>query len=171
MILALFFLYIIALVWVIVFKCNLNDKLHIERNLSMSLWERFTLNIVPFKRVFEYIADGSVVETLALIFNVVCFAPFGALLCFLTKKKTAILSGVLFSCAVEIFQLFSGWGGLDFMDVLLNGLGTVIGVVLYHFFFHKFSDKTIYTIAIVCFALVIPLDTYAIINTILHFPV
>ena len=167
----LFFLFIIALIWVIVFKCNRNDHLWIERNLSHSLRERFTYSIIPFKEDLQQIAAGSVVELLALIFNVVCFLPFGVLLSFLISKKATILLGFAFSSAVEIFQLFSGWGGFDFMDILLNTLGAVIGVVLYEYFFSKLSDKAIGTIAYVCLALILPFNTYAIVNTILNFPI
>ena len=171
LIIALFALFIIALIWVIVFKCNMNETLHIESNLKKTIWERIQHNLIPFKLVFEKIAEGSVIELLALIFNVVCFIPFGALLCFLTKQKTAILSGFLFSFCVEIFQLFSGWGGIDFMDVVLNGFGAILGVILYNLFFCKFPPKIVNVIAIVGLALVIPMDTFAIINTILHFPI
>lgn len=77
LIILLFALYILALIWVIVFKCNRNGTLHILRNQGMSLMERLTVNAIPFKKVFNSIAEGSVVETLALIFNVICFLPFG----------------------------------------------------------------------------------------------
>lgn len=155
----------------IVFKCNRNGTLHILRNQGMSLMERLTVNAIPFKKVFNSIAEGSVVETLALIFNVICFLPFGALLCFLVKKRTSIIMGAVFSLCVELFQLFSGWGGFDMMDIVLNTSGTVLGVVLYNLLSDKLSNKTVHIIAIICIAIAIPFDTYAVVNTILHFPV
>ena len=166
-----FAFYIVALIWVIVFKCNRNETLHILQNRSETIAERLALTAIPFKHVLERIAAGSVVETLAFIFNVICFIPFGALLCFLVKKKTSIIMGAVFSFCVEIFQLFSCWGGFDIADIILNTLGTVFGVIIYNVLFSKLSNKTIHTIAIICIALAIPFDGYAIVNTILHFPV
>ena len=128
-------------------------------------------SIIPFKENIKDIKNGSIIEVLALIFNIVCFLPFGVLLSFLINKKASILLGLAFSSAVEIFQLFSGWGGFDFMDILLNTLGAVIGVVLYEYFFSKLSDKAIGIIAYVCLALILPFNTYAVVNTILNFPV
>ena len=115
--------------------------------------------------------DGSVSETLALIFNIVCFIPFGTVLSLLINKKAVVLCGFAFSLGVEIFQLFSGWGGFDFADLVLNTLGTFLGVVLYDVLFKKLSERAISITLCICLALIIPLDAYAIINTITHFPV
>ncbi len=171
LIVILFALFIVALIWIIVFKCNANKELNIDKNSALSLWERLCINAIPFQTVITSIMGGSISELLALIFNVVCFLPFGALLCFIISKKAVVLSGFAFSFAVEIFQLFSAWGGFDLTDVLLNTVGTFLGVILYNKFFAGLPEKAVNITALVCIAILLPLDIFALINTILNFPV
>ena len=92
----LFALYFIALIWVIIFKCNYNATLHIERNKGMSIGERLLFNIVPFKKAIEAIVSGGWIEALALVFNVICFIPFGMLLS--VFSSVAMILGLLFLC-------------------------------------------------------------------------
>ena len=167
----LLLLTILALIWIVVFKCNENNQLNISRNQAMSLWERFCYELAPFKRVFEAIIGGSVVETLALIFNVVCFIPLGALLRVFMGRRSAVLCGFGFTFAVEVFQLFSGWGGFDFMDMLLNTLGAAIGAYAFGRLRGKISGRALNAVLVVSIAIALPLDVYAVVNTINNFPV
>ena len=62
--------------------------------------------------------------------NIILFVPFGALLPAVTGWKKvwkAVVTGISFSLFIEIIQLITSRGCFDFDDVLLNGLGTVIG--------------------------------------------
>ena len=71
---ALFALYVIALIWVIIFKCNDNDVLHISLNKAMTIKERLALKEIPFLHTLDAIfVKGYLVEVVALIFNIVCF--------------------------------------------------------------------------------------------------
>ena len=171
MIVTLFVLYIIALVWVIIFKCNNNAQLNIDRNKAMTIIERLTFVGIPFVYTFNIVfLCGSLSETLALIFNVVCFLPTGLLLrCFL-KRKYVMLIGIGISFLFEIYQLFSAWGGPDITDVFLNALGAFFGIMLYEFLWPHLKDKAVNILALIFIALAIPLDVFAIINSIIHFP-
>ena len=164
-------LYFICLIWVIVFKCNRNASLHIEDNRAKDLWTRFTAKIVPFEYTINAIKRGSVLETLALIFNVVCFMPMTMTFCYLgMRKRNAVIVSVLFSTAIEIYQLFSCWGGFDFMDIVLNGLGGLFGVLIFEFFCIRLNKWVQRTCFLTLFAILIPLDIYAVMNTIQNFP-
>ena len=62
--------------------------------------------------------------------NIILFVPVGVLLPSITgwkKMWKTVATGIGFSLFIEIIQLITSRGCFDFDDVLLNGLGTVIG--------------------------------------------
>jgi glycopeptide antibiotics resistance protein len=133
--------------------------------------ERFLTKIVPFEYTIKAIKRGSVLELLALIFNVVCFMPMTMTLCYLgMRKRHAFLFSVLFSASIEVFQLFSCWGGFDFMDIVENGFGALLGVLTFEFFCIRLNKWVQRSCFLVLLGILIPLDIYAIINTIQNFP-
>ena len=169
-IITLFALYIVALIWIIIFKCNNNSILHIEFNKSMTLLERIKYKGIPFKYTFNAVfVRGSLLETLALVLNVVCFLPMGLLRCFL-KRKWVMLIGTSISFSFEIFQLFSCWGGIDISDFILNAIGVYLGILLCDFILNTQKGKYLNLLVLLCIALAIPLDAYAIINSVINFP-
>ncbi len=171
MISVLFALYIIMLIWVIVFKCNYNEGLFVEENRSQTILERLMYKAVPFQKTFEAVfIQKNFLEIIATIFNVLCFAPMGVLLCYSTSTKRIAVFATAFSLAVEIFQLFSGWGGFDISDVILNVLGALLGVWLYKVLATRFQNRTINALAVCLIATVLPVDIFAIINSIINFP-
>ena len=145
-------------------------SLHIEFNRSMTILERLQFKAIPFKYTIERILEGRPLEILATIFNAVCFVPMTMLfrLLKLSGKQALILAGGI-SMAIEIFQLFSCWGGFDVSDWILNVLGAWLGVALFKPF-AKLTDKTQCIILGVCTLIALPVDIFAIINTALHFP-
>lgn len=162
---------LIIVLWGIVFKCNKNDELNLERNLSMSLWERFTFRLIPFQEVYLSLKHHRFWSNLASIFNVICFIPFGILLRFSVRGRTAVLLSLALSLGVEIFQLFSGFGGFDPTDLLLNGLGAYIGVILFNNLYHRIPERIVNTLLL---SLVIPACIFAIavtVRTVIYFPV
>ena len=171
-IIALIITYLIILLWVIVFKCNHNEYLHVEQNRSLDISQR--IEPYPFYKVVFMYNRGffSAIEIVAFIFNLICMLPFGALLRFFTDKKWLIyIFGATFSIGVEAFQVFSGWGGLEYTDICMMILGVIFGVYIYDFLRARMSDKLINLISavIVCFGM--PLAILTIIRTINNFPV
>ena len=163
--------YAVILLWIIVFKCNMNEELNIQENLSKTLWERFTYRIEPFRALRTGLFHGRTNELLAGIFNIVCFIPIGMALSFIMNTKRGLCISALAVLSVEIFQLFSGFGGFDYADVILNTLGTYLGYVLSGSVIKKMSARTVNIIAL---SLIPPLTLFAIvvfIRTIIHFPV
>lgn len=66
--------------------------------------------------------------------NIVLFIPVGVLVPVATDWKKmwkTVVAGISFSLFIEIIQLTTSRGCFDLDDVLLNGLGTVIGFGLY----------------------------------------
>jgi glycopeptide antibiotics resistance protein len=174
LLIALTVIYIRLLIWVIVFKCNYNEGLHIETNRSMTLLERLEYKKVPFEKFIEAVKDGGIlalVEIVALFFNVICFLPFGGFLRFFTKKKWLIVVySALFSLGVEVFQLFSCWGGPDYIDIISNTLGALFGIFIYDFVRPKISDEAINKMAKWAVGIFTPVAIFAIINSIINFP-
>ena len=163
--------YAVILLWIIVFKCNMNEELNIQENLSKTLWERFTYRIEPFIALRTGLFHGRTNELLAGIFNIVCFIPNGMALSFIMNTKRGLCISALAVLSVEIFQLFSGFGGFDYADVILNTLGTYLGYVLSGYVIKKMSARTVNIIAL---SLIPPLTLFAIvvfIRTIILFPV
>ena len=62
--------------------------------------------------------------------NIILFIPFGFLLPCVTdwnRMWKTVVTGLGFSLVIEIIQLITSRGCFDFDDVILNGLGCVIG--------------------------------------------
>ena len=169
MIRALIILYIIFLLWVIVFKCNNNDGLYIEANRSMTLLERLEYKKIPFIHAYQMILGGDYIEIVAFLGKIILFAPVGLGFCYFTTTKKSLLISFGITVAIEIFQLFSCWGGFEYMDIVLNMLGAIIGVLLYKPFL-KIKNRLINLLALIATAILIPIDIFAIINSIIHFP-
>ena len=165
--------YAIVLTWIVVFKCNNNEALHIEENLQKSLWERFTYRLEPFVDLRYLIRSGEFdsLETLAFLFNILCFTPLGMLIAFLVRDRWNIAIACLFSTAIELFQLFTGFGGFDPTDIFLNTLGGVIGCLLIKPLRRRCSEVTTNAVLL---GFVPPMLVWAfivVIRTIINFPV
>ncbi len=116
-------------------------------------------NFIPFKSIVDTINYGSISIFLKQIAgNVLLFIPLGfafPILFFkLTNRKT-ILIGFTLSLAIELIQVTSGlflgysYRSYDIDDLILNTLGTIIGLAIYkvssRYFksFEEFIDKNL----------------------------
>ena len=164
--------YLVILLWVIIFKCNRNDVLHITRNLGVSWIDR--IEKVPFTKLINGYKKGyfSRLETIALVFNVICLLPFGALFRFIIKRRwVTVLLGAAFSIAVEAFQVFSGWGGLEYVDIMTNTLGVVFGTYIYDCLRYKLSDRCINRAMVGALIVGVPCAIFVTVRTIINFPI
>lgn len=165
--------FVIVVLWVVIFKCNNNEALHIQENLEKTLWERFTYRLEPFVDLRYLIRSGEWLnlETLAFLFNVICFMPLGMLLSFFVRDRWCVLYLFLFSVGIEVFQLFSGFGGFDPSDMILNTLGAYFGCLLIKPLRRNVPEKTVNAIMLGC---CLPMCIWAIvcvILTIINYPV
>ena len=167
----LFSFYIIVLLWVIVFKCNAYNELHIDKNLAKPLWERFTRRLIPFQDIVVSIATRNVVDILSFFFNIICCIPGGMLLGFFLKKKWGLIWSTVFILGVELFQLFSGWGGFDLTDIFLNVFGVYLGYLVFDWLYPKLSNKAINSAVLITLIPAFAATTFAIVRTILTSPI
>lgn len=168
----LFFTYLIILLWIVIFKCNQNQYLHIAEKKDWTLKER--IEPYPFKKWIDAYKEGyfSKIEFIAFIFNFICFLPFGALLRFFTDKSWLVITiGSVFCVGIEVFQILSRWGGLEYTDIVMTILGVVCGVWIYDFLRPRMSEKLINIIAVCSLCCSLPLSVFTVINTINNFPV
>ena len=110
------------------------------------------INVIPFKenKVFirAFFSNTSMTRHeiplwvfLNLFGNVGLFIPFGFFLAgFLCQSSSrspyviAILSGCMLSFFIEFLQLFMPTRATDIDDIMLNTVGTCLGVMLFHIF-------------------------------------
>ena len=122
---ALFIVYLLILVWVILFKLQFSlSEIDYTRNV----------NLIPFHystSVGKQFHIGEIRD------NVLIFIPFGIFLSMLAPKmkvqnKLIMMSGT--SLAFEIAQYVLAIGGTDITDVMSNTLGGAVGLALYALF-------------------------------------
>ncbi|MBQ7334961.1 MAG: VanZ family protein [Clostridia bacterium] len=162
--------YLILLLWVIVFKCNNINVLHIERNHSRTLWERLSKNLIPFRSIVHYVTIGHEKEILYFFVNFFLFVPMGILLPFYRTPQKSVLLILATTVSVEIFQLFSCWGGFDSTDIIMNFLGGIAGIWVYQKWIIHLPDKVINPLAAGTAFLGCTLSVFALVQTALHFP-
>lgn len=133
----IFFLYVLIIIRLIVFKYPYSVLREIMDNWQKDvIWEGLdTANFTLFKTIRMYIKYYDRLNSFENLFgNVLIFVPYGILysLAF-PKKRDSILffpTVFLFVLGIELFQLFSAFGQFDVDDILLNCLGAVIGMMI-----------------------------------------
>ena len=102
-------------------------------------------NAVPFHEIRRYIgliSSMPYIALLNLLGNVLIFVPFGALMTFFNRDRKMVvlnvtLIGFVFSCAIEITQLFTRVGSCDVDDMILNTIGGFIGSLIYYIHYRR----------------------------------
>ncbi len=94
------------------------------------------LNLVPLAGILRSLRGGSYLIIVNLIGNIVVFMPFGAGCAWLWPKLAQrpwqiVALGIGFSLALELGQLLYGVRVADIDDVLLNGMGTWLGWLIW----------------------------------------
>ena len=103
-------------------------------------------NLIPFKVLFEtyneVFINGYINYFLInFIGNITIFMPIGFFIPLLwdISNKKVILTGFLSSLFIELSQLFL-IRGTDVDDLILNILGTILGLLVYGFLYKNFKD-------------------------------
>jgi glycopeptide antibiotics resistance protein len=115
---SVFAAYLLILLWLVLFKFSY-DPFGVIRDFHVR-----TLNLIPF----------AMAHRSEMVSNIVVFIPFGLMLgvCFSElrlRSKLAIILG--FSFGVEVVQFLLAIGVSDITDVIMNGLGGLLGIVGY----------------------------------------
>lgn len=135
-----FFLYLLLLLKVIVFKFPLEELRAIaaswKKDVILEGWS--TANFMPFKTVRMYLRfyHSSYLHSFVNLFgNILAFVPFGLMLPCISRPSrrwyVLFLNAFLLVAGIECFQLFTAFGKFDVDDILLNCLGAMTGYVLF----------------------------------------
>jgi len=130
----LYILYLLALVWIVLFKLNFS---------FFGGWGYLrSINLVPFAGT--RLANG-VIDIREIVDNVLVFIPYGIFVCMLMVKKNFAVKVIpifLTSLAIEILQFIFAIGATDITDLLANIAGGIIGIGIFFVFSKIFKEKT-----------------------------
>lgn len=120
--LILLFVYLIALIWIILFKFSIS--IHYLPRLR-------NINLIPYGD--SLIVNGKISYS-ELLLNMIVFLPFGVYLSMLKPewqlwKRACPAIGV--SLLFEIIQYIFAIGASDITDLINNSLGGILGCLLY----------------------------------------
>ncbi|MCB7376109.1 VanZ family protein [Bariatricus massiliensis] len=129
---ALFTVYVLAIIWIILFKMQL-----------IPVVTQRSLNLIPFGE--SVIVNGKL-DISEIIYNLLIFVPFGIYMGMLKPdwsffKKAAPI--FLTSLAFETLQFIFAIGATDITDLIGNTLGGIIGIGLYFVFARLFKGKSL----------------------------
>lgn len=136
----LFFLYLLFIIKMIVFKYPVSQLQEIVNSWQKDvIWEGLhSANFVPFKTIKMYIRyyDLPGLRSFANLFgNILIFIPVGIMLPMVHKASwnplIMLANSFIFVLGIEIFQLFSAFGAFDVDDIILNCFGVLLGRALY----------------------------------------
>lgn len=120
--LALFAVYLIALMWILLFKMG----------VRFSYMGNRELNLIPFR---EYVLYDGKIDRAGTILNILIFIPLGIYIVILKTNwsiATKILTCFLLSFAIESLQYLLAIGAFDITDVITNTSGGIIGLAIYY---------------------------------------
>lgn len=134
----LFFLYLLFVIIVFVFKYPWERLMEIADSWTKEvvLEGLHTANFHPFKTIKMYIKYADRLNSVEnLGGNILVLVPFGFLFPYVWKGMVryldVLLAAFLFVVGIELFQLFSSFGAFDVDDILLNCMGATIGYLLW----------------------------------------
>ena len=144
---ALFVLYLLIFVRLIVLKSGMSLSLaRLGRCVPLS--QRILgINFIPFKTITYYLkCEPNLISAVDnLLGNILAYVPLGIFLPLLFKKcrklKNAILISFCLSFSIEVLQLIFFLGITDIDDIILNVSGSLIGFLLYHLLDKAFTRK------------------------------
>ncbi len=117
----LFSIYLIALVWILLFKLGVHFNYGNHRRY----------NLIPFR---EYVLYNGSIDKLGTILNILVFIPLGIYISILQKRLSIfgkVLICMLISLLIESLQYVMAIGALDITDVITNTTGGIIGIIIY----------------------------------------
>ena len=128
--LALFFVYILAVAYITIFS-----RVRVRGNSSGA----GGVYLLRMDLIQEAIRSHSLEPVNHLLLNVAMFVPFGFLLPLiyperLAKLSYALLIGLILTTIIEFTQMMLRLGQADLTDVITNTLGAIIGFFLFRLF-------------------------------------
>lgn len=155
-----FFAYLLALVWVITFKCNMVQVVAESRYFA----GQFSLT----ERVIRFTSNFHGTTTNEFIVNILLFIPFGLSTPFLFKQRpyfSTLLCAFTLSLAFEISQLINCIGGFTYIDIYCNTFGAILGAIMHLYFRERVTEKQMEVALKVCALLAVAVSIFGVFNT------
>ncbi|MCA2388898.1 MULTISPECIES: VanZ family protein [Lactococcus] len=139
----LFFIYILGLIWLVLFKLSFQPLAFLEMTNTRSL------NLTPLAM------SGGRREVL---FNILAFIPFGILLT-MNAPKISFLNkwaiSILLSFSFESLQYLLAIGATDITDLITNSLGALLGISFYYLLIKVFSKAKVDLVLTISFTILL----------------
>ena len=167
----LFCIYILLLIWIVLFKCNIYLSItngYFEFK-TLTLKERFDYYLIPFIDYFNNDSTQTFIKLKDGILNVFVFIPLGLYLSFFIKNNKfikVIIYTFLISLLFEIIQLFSLLGSFQTEDLILNTFSGLLGYIIYKIIYKEKNIKVLNILSLICIIILTPILIYGVINTI-----
>ena len=167
----LFCIYILLLIWIVLFKCNIYLSItngYFEFK-TLTLKERFDYYLIPFIDYFNNDSTQTFIKFKDGILNVFVFIPLGLYLSFFIKNNKfikVIFYTFLISLLFEIIQLFSLLGSFQTEDLILNLFSGLLGYIIYKIIYKEKNIKVLNILSLICIIILTPILIYGVINTI-----
>ena len=167
----LFCIYILLLIWIVLFKCNIYLSItngYFEFK-TLTLKERFDYYLIPFIDYFNNDSTQTFIKFKDGILNVFVFIPLGLYLSFFIKNNKfikVIFYTFLISLLFEIIQLFSLLGSFQTEDLILNTFSGLLGYIIYKIIYKEKNIKVLNILSLICIIILTPILIYGVINTI-----
>ncbi len=157
---AAFLTYMLCLIWIITFKCNMVQAVVESRYIlgKLSLSER----ILKFSSEFHGTTNSE------FIVNILIFIPLGLSIPFLFEKRpylSAVLYSIAISLAFEISQLINCIGGFTYIDVYCNTFGAVLGAVMHFYIRGRVTKKQTEVVLKICTSITVAISIFGAFNT------
>lgn len=139
----LFALYLILLVWLISFKCNLKVTITDTYYLfgDMTWTEKLQFVRGTFEALFSKNSWATILHDARQdALNAVVFVPFGLYVAYFAKKQKLLrvfAISLLTSLAFESLQLVTHIGCFTAIDLVTNALGALIGYAVYRLIYKR----------------------------------
>ena len=139
----LFFIYILGLIWLVLFKLSFHPLSFLEMTNTRSL------NLTPLAM------SGGRREVL---FNILAFIPFGILLTMNAPKISFLYRlaiSILLSFSFESLQYLLAVGATDITDLITNSLGALLGISFYYLLIKVFSKAKVDLVLTISFTILL----------------
>lgn len=130
----LFFIYLIILTWIIVFKMQFT---------LTNLGHYRNINLIPFG---ESVIVNNRIDISEMLMNVLAFGPMGVYLSMIEPGESFIrklLPIFSISLTYEVMQYVLAVGASDITDLIMNTLGGAVGIAVFYCFQKVFKENTV----------------------------
>jgi glycopeptide antibiotics resistance protein len=127
----LFVVYLLALIWILLFKLGVEFSYMKNRNV----------NLIPFRDFFD--TEGTL-DVAEIIMNIIIFVPlcvYAGVLFRAWSFSKKILFFLLVSSLLEGIQFMLKIGAFDITDIINNTLGGITGLILFKVIDKVFNDR------------------------------